>query len=997
MLRRSVILYLAWMSGSALAAEALPQLKVDPSLVPPSRRPAKTVKGADAAVQAPQPTTEAAAIPDSGASDSSAPASAAIPTPAASSPVPVVVAPTQVPSAAEPAVPAAAAAPAAAPARAPAVVQTPKPVAAPAVAAPVEKPADRFGDAPPGSGNETFARGLPALKVDSALVKQPSAVARKSVPGQSQSAARSAVAAVDVPPTRSSEPFARGLPPLRVDRSLLGAPPVVRRRTEAPVVAGMPRGVPGGPAAPETDLVAVPPAFEEDDVSLMMYGKISLAQFVERNPDFDSTLIDADQISGVTDETMHAEGAAELRRPGTTLNADVIDYAIPGDELNARGNVRLVRKDDVIEGPSLRYQLSRGEGVFDKPRYTLRRNLQTGENLKTTTGTGQADSMEFLGESRVRMTNATYSTCEPGNRDWYAKAETLNLDFTSDDGGGSNGTVYFKDVPVLYSPWLDFSLNNKRSSGFLAPTFGTSNRTGIDFLLPYYWNIAPNMDATIAPRLLGTRGLMLSNEFRYLNENYHGIARFDYLYNDSTLDRERHALSIRHTQQITPQLTGVLNYNEVSDRAYFTDMGSRLSVTSTSYLAKEASLTYAGDWWTLTGRVLEYQSLANQSALYSQLPSLILNAYRGDMPAGMAFRMNSSFTSFQINDTKRDEGRRVVAYPQLALPMQTSYMTITPKIGVHMSAYDIDRGSNNAALPTSLSRAIPIFSLDTSTVFERDSDLFGRGYIQTLEPRVYYVLSSYKDQSKFPVFDSGQADFNFAQIFSENVFVGQDRISDSNQITTAAISRFVDPDNGAERARLALGQRFYFSDQRVTLPGGVQRTDRIASTLASVAGELLPKTWVDATVQYNPDQGKTERYNVSARYNSRPAQVFNASYRFRRPTPRVGEIRDVDFSAQWPLTNRWYGVARYNFSIAEERLVEGLGGLEYNGGCWVGRAVFQRIATNVQSSRTALFFQLELNDFSRIGSNPLDALKRSIPGYGQINQSVADPIFGDDF
>jgi LPS-assembly protein len=719
------------------------------------------------------------------------------------------------------------------------------------------------------------------------------------------------------------------------------------------------------------------------------------------------TLLAAENINGTTDEVMRAEGAAELRRPGTTLTADVINYEPPTEELQADGNVRLVRGEDVIEGPSLRYRLDRSEGVFDKPRYTVRRNLQTGENLRTTTGTGVADRMEFLGENRVRMENATYSTCGPDNPDWYAKAETLDLNFESDEGEGRNGTIYFKDVPVLYSPWLDFSLNNRRKSGFLTPTFGTSNRTGIDLLIPYYWNIAPNMDATIAPRVLGTRGLMLSNEFRYLNEDYRGTARLDYLFSDRILDRDRYALSFQHYHQITDRLSGRLNINSVSDRDYYTDLGSRLAITSISYLAREGALTYAGNWWNATARVLEYQTLANQSPLYSQLPSVSLNAYRADLPLGGVFQMRSSYTDFRIDDLRRDEGRRFVLYPQLSLPMQTSYMSITPKVGVHVSNYDLDRGTNNAGLTTSLSRTVPIFSLDARTVFERDSDLFGQGYIQTLEPRLYYVLSTYKDQSKYPVFDTALADFNFAQIFSENVFVGQDRIADSNQLTAAAISRFIDPNNGSERARIALGQRFYFSDQRVTLPGGTPRTDRVASTLAAASGEVLENTWLDAALQYNTDLSQTERYSVSARWMPRPAHVVNASYRFRRSNnPAISDVRDIDFSVQWPLTNRWYAVARHNYSIADRRLVEGLGGLEYNGGCWVGRFVFQRLATGARiagtsttelRTRTALFFQLELNDFSRIGSNPLDALKRSIPGYGQINQSTADPIFGEDF
>ena len=963
------------MSCTAQAADALPSLKVEPGLLPPSQRPAKqgAAKPAATAKTAEQASDQNQQSP---AAAQSAPQTAEtfpVPTPGET--------PVAAPAAAVPAAPAA-----------PAAVAAPQPAkAAPAAAVPVRGADESRAGRTPVADSMT-ARNMPPLKVDRSLVRNPpSRVAGAAV------AQGGAAASVDEPLPYRNVTTARNMPPLKVDRALLGTPPVARRRTPSELPTGaavtqMAGNAAGGEAG------ALPPAVPEDDESRMLRGAITLSEYVEKNPESRATLIAADQLDGTTDEVMRAVGSAELRRPGTSLTADSITYAPPTDELQADGNVRLTRGEDVIEGPSLRYRLARGEGVFEKPRYSIRRNLQTGENLRTTTGRGEAEQMEFLSDSRVRMDKATYTTCGPDNPDWYAQVDTLNLDFDSEVGEGSNGKIMFKGVPVLYSPWLDFSLNNRRKSGFLSPTFGVTNRTGVDFLLPYYWNIAPNMDATIGLRFLGTRGLMLSNEFRYLQEDYAGKLRLDYLPSDRISDRNRYAFSFQHDQQFSERLSGMLNINSVSDRDYYTDLGSRLAITSLSYLPREGSLSYAGDWWRVTGKAIEYQSLANRPEIYRQMPSVTFSALKSDLPGGLVFSTLANYTDFAIDDVRRDQGSRAFVYPQLSLPLRNPYFFVTPKVGIHLTNYQIERGTANAGQATSLSRSIPIFSLDAGTVFERDSDLFGQGYVQTFEPRMYYVLSTYKNQNRYPVFDSAQADFNFAQIFSENVFVGQDRIADSNQVTTAAISRFIDPGTGAERARLALGQRFYFSDQLVALPGGQQRTERIASTLAAVAGELLPKTWVDAAVQYNTDLSQTERYSLSARWNPRDAQVLNVAYRFRRENPLVaGEVRDLDLSAQWPLTNRWYALARHNYSIAENRLVEGLAGFEYNGGCWVGRFVFQRIATNIQRTRTALFFQLELNDFSRIGSNPLDALKRSIPGYGQINQSTADPIFGGDF
>lgn len=944
MLRRSVILSLLFLSSSVQAAEAMEPLKVDPALLPQSKKAAKKAEKTQADnTQADTPKAD-----ETGVVGTAGEASA-------------VSAPTADTATSE------------APTRTPAAQSFPV------------SPPQAGASAPAASGGTKVTGRTPAAPVSRAGAPTPAAVA-------------GADRTVDEVPPYRNVTIARNLPPLKVDPALMGTPPVARRKGPAPAAPGAAASAVAANAGARDDGTVLPPVVQEDDESQVLRGAITLSEYVERNPQSRATLIAGDELTGTTDEVMRAIGSAELRKPGTSLTADDIEYQPPTDELVATGNVRLVRGEDVVEGPSLRYKLGRGEGVFDKPRYTIRRNLQTGENLRTTTGRGEASIMEFLSDSRVRMENATYSTCGPDNPDWYAQADTLNLNFDSEVGDGRNGTIIFKGVPVLYSPWLDFSLNNRRKSGFLTPTFGVTNRTGFDLLLPYYWNIAPNMDATFAARILGTRGLMFSNEFRYLDHDYSGKLRLDYLPSDRIAERDRYAFSFQHQQRITRRLSTTVDINRVSDENYYTDLGTRLAITSVSYLPRTGNLTYSGDWWSVSAGATEYQALANRPSIYQQIPSVTLNAYRADLPAGMAFRLSGNFTEFRIDDLSRDEGRRTWMYPQLLLPMQTSFFSFTPKVGVHLTQYDLTRGTANAGQRDSLSRAVPIFSVDTSTVFEREADMFGQGMVQTLEPRFYYLYAPYRNQSDFPVFDTALADFNFAQIFSENVFSGQDRIADANQLTAAAVSRFIDPKDGAERARLAFGQRIYFADQDVTLPNGQRRTGSIASTLAAVSGELLPDTWVDAAVQYNTDLSQTERYSVAARWNPREAHVLNTAYRFRRSTTTgVSDIRDIDVSAQWPITNRWYGVARHNYSIAERRLVEGLAGVEYNGGCWIGRLVFQRIATNVSRTRTALFFQLELSDFSRIGSNPLDALKRSIPGYGQINQSAADPIFGGDY
>ncbi|MQY51487.1 LPS assembly protein LptD [Rhodocyclus tenuis] len=611
-------------------------------------------------------------------------------------------------------------------------------------------------------------------------------------------------------------------------------------------------------------------------------------------------------------------------------------------------------------------------------------------------GRGEATRIDFEGKNQVRITDGTYTTCKPGNNDWFARASDMKLDYDHSEAEGHDGVVYFKDVPILYSPWLSFPLNNQRKSGFLAPTFGSTSQSGLDFTVPYYWNIAPNYDATLSPRILSKRGMQLNTEVRYLNPGYVGTVQLEMLPNDKVRNENRYGLTLQHTQTLAPGLTGAINYNRVSDDNYYTDLSSRIANTSQTQLLRQGQLSWApSGWWNTTFNVQSYQTLQPDPTVavarpYNLLPQITFNARKPDW-----YNTDSSLfgqvTSFTTTDTSKAEGRRVVVYPQMALPIVNSAWYVTPKLGLHATNWSLSR-QDASALPgaaNSYSRTLPVFSVDAGMTFERPLELFGKGFTQTLEPRLYYLNVPYQDQSKIPVFDSGLADFNFAQIFAENQFTGQDRFNDANQLTAAVSSRLIAPESGREIMRAMVGQRFYFRDQQVVLPDQTQRVWSKSDLLAAFSGEVAPKVYADTALQYNVDAARTERLNLGARYLPEPGKVFNATYRFNRD-----QVKQVDFSGQWPLHGGWYAVGRVNYSLQDKQPIENIAGFEYNGGCWVVRFVGQRLATTSGTSSTALFVQLELNDFSSIGSNPLDLLKRSIQGYGIINQPTANPVFG---
>lgn len=819
---------------------------------------------------------------------------------------------------------------------------------------------------------------------------------------------------------------ARNLPPLRVDPALLGARPAVPPAPTA--VAGKSADVPAPqPERPHAAVVSV-------------FPHPATTPFSATDKNTAPTHVSARKIGGINDFEVVAEGNAVLERAGDILSADRIVYRQIEDEVEATGNVRLSSPDTEMSGPRLRMVMEASTGEFESPAYSIRHKpapveeaaltilglpavteggqvlARTGRKLERpeVTGSGVASRLEFRGEDMYRLSNATYSTCAPGQRDWEIHIDKLDLDYTSEEGVGRGAVVRFKDAPIFYLPWVSFSLNNQRKSGFLPPTVGSTSKSGFQFAAPWYWNIAPNMDATITPRVMTRRGLQLSTEFRYLldssyNRNHatpgaplpdKGQIRLEYLPDDKLAGRDRYGYAIVHTQNLGYGLTGALNLNGVSDDDYFSDLSTRVAQVSQGNLLRQGVLTYGGPWYSASINLQTYQTLQDLPRPFQRLPQITATAFRYDLPLGLAFNLNAEYVSFDHPTYLL--GKRTTLYPQLSLPLATAAFTLTPKIGIHSTQYSLSRldqpgpGQIDLQPGSSESRALPIFSVDGGFVMERNTDWFGKSLVQTLEPRAYYVYIPHRDQRRIPIFDTGISGFNYAQMFSENRYAGGDRIGDANELTLAVTSRLLDPGSGADLLRATLGTRYYFRDQSVTLPGESARTERSADLLATLAGQVLPHTYADIGWQYNPRDARTDRLTLGGRYRPEAGKVVNASYRFARDATGNTQVKQIDVSAQWPLFGGWHGVGRYNYSINERRVIETIGGLEYDAGCWVGRFVVQRLATIAGRPTTATFFQLELNDFSRIGSNPMQLLRRSIPGYGVINQPTADPVFAEN-
>lgn len=686
----------------------------------------------------------------------------------------------------------------------------------------------------------------------------------------------------------------------------------------------------------------------------------------------DPIVIEADDLAGKTEDQIEASGDVTVRQGGQSIRADRLLFKQSSHEVDAQGAVILEQDGNTMNGPHLLFNMEKSTGSMQQPQFYLKEN----------DAHGSAQALHIQDRQHYSMDNATYTTCPAGNQAWQMKMGLLEIDRDRQVGVAHNASVEFKGVPILYSPWMDFPLNNQRKSGFLAPIFGGTVTGGNEITLPYYWNIAPNFDATIAPREMTKRGLMLNNEFRYLEPAFSGELHLDMLPNDALAHRSRALFSLSHMQTLAPRLSGYLDYTQVGDNNYFRDLGNTVNVTSQANLLQEGGLHYDAGWWRAMARIQHYQTLQDPIAPiavpYARLPQMTLTAQQNYAGANLAFA--GEYVSF--SHPTAANASRLVLNPSVSFPLISNPASyVTPKLALHSAYYAM--GANNTGTLQHVSATLPVFSLDSSVAFEREGNMFHNDYVQTLEPRAFYVYIPYKDQTQLPNFDSAPADFNFTQIFTENRFVGSDRVGDTNSLTLALTSRLLEPENGMEHLSMMLGERISFSTPQVNLITPAATTNK-SDILLALAGRITRHWSLDSEFQYDPNQSHVQRYNVAANYRPAAGKVLNLGYRFTRNT-----LRQVDLSTQWPISGRWNAVGRWNYSLQDSRILETIGGLEYNQDCWMLRLVAQRFATATQQTNTGFFVQLELNDFVKVGSDPLTLLKQSIPGYTKLNDQPA--------
>lgn len=599
---------------------------------------------------------------------------------------------------------------------------------------------------------------------------------------------------------------------------------------------------------------------------------------------------------------------------------------------------------------------------------------------------GSASKMEGLPNGDFTLTDATYSTCPPGDRSWYVKAESLELYPSEGVGTARNLRLVFKGVPLLAVPVFSFPISDKRKTGFLAPVIARGETTGLELHLPWYWNIRPEADATFTPRFMSKRGTQLKSELRYKNRQ--GIWTLDHEYlRDRALNNDsRYFTQLRHNGRFNTEFTSEIVARRVSDKDYLEDLGDSLQVASITHLEQRADLMFEKGRVRGLARLQGFQTvdedITPEDRPHSRLPQIKVEADSGRLPLGVRADLNSEFVYFDKDDAVT--GVRLDFQPRLTLPVVRDAWFFRPSVSHRFTYYSLNNpelNNTDDTLEKTSSRNLNSISVDSGLFFDRLLD--DRGSIQTLEPRIFYLRVPYTEQTDIPVFDSSAFDFNISQLFRDNRFSGADRVADANQLSMALTTRTIDGGDGGEQFRASIGQIQYFDDRRVTLPPQDTIETRKTSDIVGEVFTTLTKDWVGkGNIQWNPREKSTVRSSLALGYRPSPNHIANIAHRVVKTEERQQRTEQIDLSAIWKFAESWRIAGRWNYSLDANRSIESLLAVEYESCCWAVRVASRRyIADNGDDHNFRIYMQLVLKGLAPLGQNYGALLESAVTGY----------------
>ncbi|KGI63758.1 LPS biosynthesis protein [Enterobacter sp. UCD-UG_FMILLET] len=680
--------------------------------------------------------------------------------------------------------------------------------------------------------------------------------------------------------------------------------------------------------------------------------------------------ITADSSKGTYPDNATFTGNVDINQGNSRLQADEVQLhqkqpegaAEPVRTVDALGNVHYDDNQIILKGPKAWSNLNTKDTNVWKGDYQM-----VGRQ-----GRGDADLMKQRGENRYTiLENGTFTSCLPGSNTWSVVGSEVIHDREEQVAEIWNARFKLGPVPIFYSPYLQLPVGDKRRSGFLIPNAKYSTSNYFEFYLPYYWNIAPNMDATITPHYIHKRGnIMWENEFRYLTHAGAGLMELDYLPSDKVFQDEHPTEGDKHRWLFYWQHAGVMDqvwrfnvdYTKVSDSSYFNDFSSKYGSSTDGYATQKFSVGYAVQNFDATVSTKQFQVFSDQStSTYGAEPQLDVNWYQNDV-GPFDTRVYAQAVHFVNTDSDMPEATRVHLEPTINLPWSNDWASLNTEaklMATHYQQKNIDNynASRNADLEESVNRTLPQFKMDGKLIFERDMAMLADGYTQTLEPRMQYLYVPYRDQSKIQNYDSSLLQSDYSGLFRDRTYGGLDRIASANQLTTGVTTRVYD-DAAVERFNVSVGQIYYFTESRTGDDNINWEKDNKTGSLVWAGDTYWRMTdrWgLRGGVQYDTRLDNIATSSAAIEYRRDEDRMVQLTYRYASPEyiqatlpsyagsePYKDGISQVGGAASWPIADRWSIVGAYYFDTNANKPADQMVGLQYNSCCYALRVGYER-------------------------------------------------------
>ena len=678
----------------------------------------------------------------------------------------------------------------------------------------------------------------------------------------------------------------------------------------------------------------------------------------------DETRVEALTVTSADNTTVHLVGDVEVNRAGQRINADEVLYNKSTAEIEASGNVKFESPNLRLRGPHVQIDSKNDWALVEEPEF----------ELPNRHAHGQADRGELLDSYRSQFDEITYTSCDPDNKVWHLQASELEIDDETGIGSATHATVHFYDVPVLYLPYFQFPIDDRRQSGLLLVKSGYSETSGRTVIAPVYWNMAPNYDMTITPARYSERGLQLNTENRYLFESHYGQLDLSYLDDDLKGD-ERWFHQWRHNADLAYGIDAEVLLTDVSDKDFFYDfVDVAPEYNDTRHLDRHVSFKHSGETWQSSVLWQNYETLDKDSATtsrpYNRLPRLNFKLQPEPWIDQLQTPVEIEWVSFDRDDSVT--GNRTDIITAVNWTSSNSWYFFEPELQLALTDYQLDDNPDD----NSIQRSLPTLGIDSGLIFEREAGSTDQ-LLHTLEPRLYYLYTPYENQDDIPDFDTALASSTYTNLFRNNRFTGADRIGDANQVTLGLTSRIYDNSSGDELMNAHIGQIIYFEDRRVSLNGNREDASR-SDTIGEI--DILPNAnWIiSARLVYEEEESQLSDKDMSIGYRKNGIAA-NLGYYYT-----VDDIEQAAVSLAYPVNERWTLVAKYHRSLLFKKPVENLVGINYESCCWGLKILAGQTGEDTEDfdeTTNSIYFEVTLKGLSQAGDNIDSQLTRAIPGY----------------